>query len=78
MRKRQRHQQKSDRSKGECERCPPAEVRQLSLEKCRSLLPEDCNLNDPELENLRDSLYCLAGVVIGGLPEKNRLGAEKK
>ena len=40
------------------------ELRLLTLERCRELLPADCHLSDVELENLRDSLYALAGLVL--------------
>ena len=43
----------------------------LSLEKCRSLLPEECDLSDSELEKLRDALYCLAGVAVDGFLEQS-------
>jgi hypothetical protein len=40
------------------------EPRLLTLERCRELLRADCHLSDIELENLRDSLYALAGLVL--------------
>jgi hypothetical protein len=40
------------------------ELRLLALERCRELLPADCQLSDIELANLRDSLYALAGLVL--------------
>ena len=36
----------------------------LSLEQCRRILGANCNLNDSELELLRDQLYGLADVSI--------------
>jgi hypothetical protein len=38
----------------------------LSLERCRALLPPDCEMTDVEMERLRDGLYALAGVAIDG------------
>jgi len=45
---------------------PTADVCLLSLDRCRALLPADCNLNDMELERLRDGLYALAGAAVNG------------
>jgi hypothetical protein len=53
---------------------PLVGVRLLSLEKCRSLLPANCDLSNAELESLRDSLYCLAGVMIDGLVDRSDQG----
>ena len=44
----------------------PAEVCLLSLDRCRELLPKDCELNDVALEHLRDGLYALAGMAVNG------------
>jgi hypothetical protein len=44
----------------------PADVCLLSLERCRALLPPDCEMTDVEMERLRDGLYALAGVTIDG------------
>jgi hypothetical protein len=38
----------------------------LSLERCRALLPQGCEITDLELERLRDGLYALAGVAVDG------------
>src|SRR5271166_3097978 len=46
----------------------------LSLERCRSLLPANCDLSNAELERLRDSIYCLAGVTIDGFLEGSSKG----
>jgi len=35
------------------------------------LLPANCELSDAELESLRDSLYCLAGIMIDGLVDRS-------
>ncbi len=43
-----------------------ADVCLLSLERCRALLPADCELSDAELERLRDGLYALAGASVEG------------
>ena len=43
-----------------------ADVCLLSLERCRALLPADCELSDAELERLRDGMYALAGAAVDG------------
>ena len=49
----------------------------LSLEKCRKLLPSDCNLSDAELETLRNSLHCLAAVAVDMSAERKAMGRMK-
>jgi hypothetical protein len=43
-----------------------ADVCLLSLDRCRALLPANCELSDAALEQLRDGLYALAGVTVDG------------
>jgi hypothetical protein len=52
------------------------DVRLLSLEKCRSLLPSGRNLSDTELAVLRDSLYCLAAVAVDIAAERTKSKGE--
>jgi hypothetical protein len=42
----------------------PQGERRLSLGECRELLPPDLEIDDVELELLRDQLYVLAEVLI--------------
>jgi hypothetical protein len=60
---------RSDRKNGASRHSP--DVRLLSVQKCRSLLPSDCELSDAEIEALRDHLYALAGVAVDMTAEQN-------
>lgn len=42
----------------------------LSLKQCRKILGKSCKLSDRELEELRDSMYGLADIVIEAYLEK--------
>jgi hypothetical protein len=71
MLKKDRHPQQSSRSKSASKERDSLDVRLLSLEKCRSLLPPTSEIGNTKLERLRDSLYCLAAVVVDGMLERN-------
>jgi len=43
-------------------RCTGA--KRLTLKQCRDLLPEGCDIEDDELERVRDELYALAEVML--------------
>jgi hypothetical protein len=64
MPKRQRNKTQSNGSDQKDTLQHPLQVRSLSVEKCRSLLPQALNLSDTEIEALRDSIYCLAAVAL--------------
>lgn len=38
--------------------------KQLSIEKCRKLVPKDNKYSDEQIKSIRDVLYKLAGVVV--------------
>ena len=46
----------------------------LSVAKCRKILGDDSSKTDAELEQLRNSLYDLAWVVVESMPQQRRRG----
>ena len=46
----------------------------LSVAKCRKILGDDCFITDAEIEQMRNSLYDLAHVVVESMPPQRRRG----